>query len=177
MERYIAFLRGINVSGQKLLKMEALRKVLSDNGFTDVKTFIQSGNVIFSSAITDSKHLILEMEDLIEKHFGFRTDVILRRHSEIESVLNTLEVIKLKQGEDRKYYITFAKEEYSVHLKVPLFSKNQDVEIIYHNSKDFISVSTEFKGNFGFPNSFIEKLTGIPATTRNPNTLEKILKL
>jgi uncharacterized protein (DUF1697 family) len=177
MERYIAFLRGINVSGQRLIKMEALRKVLTEYGFTDVKTFIQSGNAIFSTAVTDENHLILVIEDLIEKHFGFRTEVIIRRHSEIESVLNTLEVIKLQQGEDRKYYITFAKEEFSVHQEIPLFSKNHDVEIIYHNSKDFICVSTEFKGNFGFPNLFVEKLTGIPATTRNPNTLEKILKL
>jgi uncharacterized protein (DUF1697 family) len=177
MERYIAFLRGINVSGQKLIKMEALRKVLADYGFTDVKTFIQSGNVIFSTANTDSNHLILEIESLIEKHFGFRTDVILRRHSEIESVLNSLELFKLKSEEERKCYITFAKEEFSDHLEVPLFSKNHDVEIIFQNSKDFISVSTAYKGVYGFPNSFIEKLTGISATTRNPNTLEKILKL
>lgn len=177
MERYTAFLRGINVSGQKLIKMEALRKVLSDNGFTDVKTYIQSGNVIFSSEITDSNHLIWEIEDLIEKHFGFRTDVILRRLSEIESVLSSLELCKLNSEEDRKCYITFAKEEHSVHIEVPLFSKNHDVEIISYNHKDFISVSTEYKGSYGFPNSFIEKLTGIPATTRNPNTLEKILAL
>lgn len=177
MEHYIAFLRGINVSGQKLIKMEALRKVLTDYGFADVKTYIQSGNVIFSTAFTDANHLILAIEDLIEKHFGFRTDVILRRHSEIESVLSSLELCKSNSEEDRKCYITFVKEEFSVHLEVPLFSKNHDVEIIYRNSKDFISVSTAFKGIYGFPNSFIEKLTGIPATTRNPNTLEKILKL
>lgn len=177
MDRYIAFLRGVNVSGQKLLKMEALRKVLAENGFADVKTYIQSGNVIFSTVNTDSNHLTLEIEDIIEKHFGFHTDVILRRHSEIESVLNSLELYKLKFEKERKSYITFAKEEFSEQMELPLFSKNHDVEIIFRNSKDFISVSTAYKGVYGFPNSFIEKLTGIPATTRNPNTLEKILKL
>lgn len=177
MERYIAFLRGINVSGQKLIKMEALRKVMTDNGFADVKTFIQSGNVIFNTVITDANHLILVIEDLIEQHFGFRTDVILRKHSEIESVLSSLELSKLNSEKGSKCYITFAKKEFSVLPELPLFSKNHDVEIIYHNGKDFISVSTAFKGIYGFPNSFIEKLNGIPATTRNPNTLEKILKL
>ncbi len=177
MDRYIAFLRGVNVSGQKLLKMEALRKVLVENGFADVKTYIQSGNVIFSTVNTDSNHLILEIENIIEKHFGFHTDVILRRHSEIESVLNSLELCKLKFEEERKSYITFTREEFTGQLEVPLFSKNKDIEIIFRNSKDFISVSLAFKGVYGFPNSFIEKLTGIPATTRNPNTLEKILKL
>ena len=177
MEQYVAFLRGINVSGQKLIKMEALRKVLTESGFTDVKTYIQSGNLLFNSEVQDTNNLILTIENLIEKHFGFHTDVILRKLFEIENVLKSLETCRLKPEDERKYYVTFAKEEFSVQIDVPLFSKNQDVEIIYRNSKDFISVSTEFKGNFGFPNSFIEKLTGIPATTRNPNTLEKILKL
>ena len=177
MERYIAFLRGINVSGHKLIKMDALRKVLADEGLADVKTYIQSGNVLFSSDILDTDRLIHTLENLIEQHFGFRTDVILRNQKEIESVLNSLELIKLHSEEDRKYYITFTKEKFPIHLEAPFFSKNNDVEIIYHNSEDFISVSTAFKGIYGFPNSFIEKLTGISATTRNPNTLEKILKL
>lgn len=177
MERYIAFLRGINVSGQKLIKMESLRKVLADSGFVDVKTYIQSGNVLFNSEVQDTKSLILKIESLIDKYFGFKTDVILRKHTDIESILRALEVLKLQSDVDRKYYITFVKEKFSVQIETPTFSKNQDVEIIYHNREDFISVSTAFKGIYGFPNSFIEKLTGIPATSRNPNTLEKILKL
>lgn len=177
MERYIAFLRGINVSGQKLIKMEALRKVLADYGLVDVQTYIQSGNVIFKSEIQDTDTLTRNLENLIEKSFGFRTDVIVRNYSEIESVLNSLELIKLQTEEDRKYYVTFVKEKFSVQIAVPFFSKNQDVEIIFHNNKDIISVSKAFKGIYGFPNSFIEKSTGIPATTRNPDTLKKILKL
>lgn len=173
----MAFLRGINVSGQKLIKMDSLRKILTVSGFTDVKTYIQSGNLLFNAEVQDTNHLIRTLENLIEKHYGFHTDVILRKQIEIETVLKSLESCRLKSDDDRKFYVTFAKEEFPVQIEVPLFSKNQDVEIIYHNSQDFISVSTEFKGNFGFPNSFIEKLTGMPATTRNPNTLEKILKL
>jgi uncharacterized protein (DUF1697 family) len=48
MERYIAFLRGINVSGQKLIKMDALRKAFIEEGFPEGKTFIQSGNLFFN---------------------------------------------------------------------------------------------------------------------------------
>jgi len=177
MERYIAFLRGINVSGQKIIKMESLRKAFAEEGFTEVKTYIQSGNVIFNSDDQDIEKLIQRIEDLIENHFGFRTDVILRSHIDIESVLNSLQISRLESGEDGKYYITFLKEEYNEPLIVPLFSKNKDVEVIYQNKKDFISVSNLFKGSYGFPNAFIEKLTGIPATTRNPDTIKKILEL
>jgi uncharacterized protein (DUF1697 family) len=177
MQEYIAFLRGINVSGQKLIKMDALRKVLTDAGFEDVRTYIQSGNILFNALKADSELLISRIEDLVEKHFGFRTDVILRRKIDIESILNSLQISASQCEEVKKYYITFLKEEIPEPIGVPMFSKNQDVEIIYHNNKDFVSVSTLVKGNYGFPNAFIEKLTRIPATTRNPHTLGKILEL
>jgi uncharacterized protein (DUF1697 family) len=177
MERYVAFLRGINVSGQKIIKMETLRAVLAGAGFAEVKTYIQSGNVLFDSETHDT-HLISSLiENLIEESFGFRTDVILRKYSEIKALADSPLFIKLKMDEGTKYYITFLKEKYPEPLVLPLFSKNRDVEIIHQSEMDMISVSTLFKGNYGFPNSFIEKLTGIAASTRNPNTLEKILAM
>ena len=177
MERYIAFLRGINVSGQKVIRMEALRKVFVENGFTHVKTYIQSGNVIFNSDETEIDELIQKIEEIIETHFGFHTDIILRKHVEIESILKTLQISRSKSAEDKKYYITFLQKESKESLIVPLFSKNKDVEVIHQNNKDFVSISHPFKGNYGFPNAFIELLTAIPATTRNPNTLKKLLEL
>jgi uncharacterized protein (DUF1697 family) len=177
MERYIAFLRGINVSGQKIIKMEVLRKVFSDAGFADVVSYIQSGNVLFNSDARDSEQLILQIEELIVNSFGFRTEVILRKLTDIEAIVNTPLFVQLKSDSGNKYYITFLKEEFTNGIEVPFLSKNKDVEIIFHENNNLISISHLYKGNYGFPNSFIEKLTGIPATTRNPNTLEKILTL
>jgi uncharacterized protein (DUF1697 family) len=177
MERYTAFLRGVNVSGQKLLKMEHLRTAFTEAGITGVKTYIQSGNVLFDSDESDTEKLNFYLENLIEKTFGFRTDVILRRKRDLNSILSSLQLCKLETGEDRKYYITLLKQAYSEPFTVPFFSKNKDVEVIYHNKMDFISISLEYKGNYGFPNAFIEKLSGFPATTRNPITLGKILDI
>ena len=177
MLRYIAFLRGVNVSGQKIIKMELLRKALTDTGFDGVKTYIQSGNVVFYSDNSDTKQLIQQIEDLTEQSFGFRTDVILRKTSSIATIVNSLVSSNLKFEDTRKYYITFLKRSFTDSLTLPLFSKNKDVELIYADEMDFISISSLYKGNYGFPNAFIEKLTGIPATTRNPNTLEKLLTL
>jgi uncharacterized protein (DUF1697 family) len=177
MEQYIAFLRGINVSGQKIIKMEVLRKVLSDYGLSEVKTYIQSGNVLFKSNFRDEMQLVQEIEDLIENEFGFRTDVILRKTKDLEFILNSSPIGKLSIAEDLRYYITFLKYPFTGPTTIPSFSKNKDIEIVFHNGLDFISISREHKGSYGFPNSFIEKTTKIPATTRNPNTLEKILAL
>lgn len=177
MERYIAFLRGINVSGQKIIKMETLRKVLDENGYSDVKTYIQSGNVLFSSQIQDTNLLILKIENLIEKSFGFHVEAVLRRYTEIESLVNSTFFNQIRADGDKKFYITFLRNEYLQPISLPMYSKNRDVEIIHQDKMNLFSISMIYKGNYGFPNSFIEKLTGIPATTRNPNTLEKILKL
>lgn len=177
MVRYIAFLRGINVSGQKIIKMEALRQSFTDFGFGDVKTYIQSGNILFTTEEQPANQLILSIENLIEKKFGFRTDVILRKLTDIEFIVNSDDFSDLRSDDGGKHYITFLKHAYKEPLIIPLFSKNRDVEIIHYNHMDLYSISTAYKGIYGFPNSFIEKLTGIPATTRNPNTLEKLLKL
>lgn len=177
MVRYIAFLRGVNVSGQKIIKMEALRSVLVAGGFIEVKTYIQSGNILFSTDLQDDIQLILQLENLIEKEVGFRTDVILRKVTDIESIVSSALFNSLRKDTGEKYYITFLKHEYPEPLTIPMFSKNKDVEVIHQNYMDLYSISRLHNGTYGFPNSFIEKLTGIPATTRNPNTLEKILKL
>ncbi len=177
MLRYITFLRGINVSGHKIIKMEALRNAFSLSGFKDVKTYIQSGNVVFNSVEQEPEALIVKIEDLIETNFGFRTDVILRKVSDIKSIVNSPGFQPLVSDDKRKYYITFLKSEYHEPIAVPVFSKNDDVEIFHREGSNLFSVCTLYKGKYGFPNAFIEKLTGIPATTRNPLTLAKISDL
>jgi len=177
MQRFVAFLRGINVSGQKLIKMEVLRNAVSKAGYENVTTYIQSGNLLFDSATEDENELINNLEGLVNKTFGFYTEIILRKKSDIESLTSSEEYHLLLADESKKYYITFLKSDYNDLVQVPQFSKNQDVEIIFRKNRDLISVSTLYKGNYGFPNAFIEKITGIPATTRNPVTLRKILEL
>jgi uncharacterized protein (DUF1697 family) len=177
MIRYIAFLRGINVSGQKIIKMETLRQIITDAGFDNVKTYIQSGNLVFNSKQTDAGKLISQLEDLIEKTFGFRTEVILRKLIDIETIVKYSQNFPMQSDDEKKYYITFLKNEYPEKLEIPVFSKNEDTEIFHQDGNNLFTVNTLYKGNYGFPNAFIEKLTGIPATTRNPVTLAKILEL
>lgn len=177
MSRYIAFLRGINVSGQKIIKMQELRSLLSESGFEDVKTYIQSGNILFQSDQQDLALLTENIENLIEKHFGFHADVILRKYSEVERMMNSPFYTNLSKQTEIRCYITFLKHEYAGNIAIPLFSKNQDVEIIHRDEMAIISISTLYKGNYGFPNAFIEKLTGISATSRNPATIQKIIEL
>ena len=87
-EKYIALLRGINVSGQKLIKMDALRRMFSGLNFTDVQTYLQSGNVVFSALETNVNGLEKQIAFQIEKDFGFDVPVIVLG---VETLRNTIE--------------------------------------------------------------------------------------
>lgn len=76
MKAYLALLRGINVSGRNIIKMEDLRTSMAGAGFDNVKTYIQSGNIVFRSA--DKKEDVsLKLSRLIEGQFGLKIDVFV----------------------------------------------------------------------------------------------------
>lgn len=85
MEWYIGLLRGVNVGGKNKVKMADLKKALAEAGFVEPGTLLQSGNVVFKHA--HGKDLERQLEDLLEKHFGFRVDWIVRSREELESLL------------------------------------------------------------------------------------------
>jgi len=86
--RYAAFFRGINVGGKNIVKMADLKKLFFDLGFQDVKTYIQSGNVIFSSDCEKSL-LTVKIEGAFTKQFGFQSPAILRSSAELAAILGT----------------------------------------------------------------------------------------
>ncbi|MEU6015625.1 DUF1697 domain-containing protein [Streptomyces sp. NPDC047515] len=78
MTMYAALLRGINVSGHKKVPMAELRTLLTELGHGDVRTHLQSGNAVFSSASDDENALAAELEQAIEKRFGFPVPCLVR---------------------------------------------------------------------------------------------------
>ena len=88
METYISMLRGINVSGQKLIKMEALKKAYEELQFKNVTTYIQSGNVIFQYSSVESFELEQKISDQIQKKFGFEVPVLVLLPQELKEILN-----------------------------------------------------------------------------------------
>jgi uncharacterized protein (DUF1697 family) len=84
MRRYIAFLRGINVGGHKIIKMVDLAKIFASMEFTNVRTFIQSGNVFFCSDETDESVLLALIETTLSKKMGYDVQVMIRRIDYLE---------------------------------------------------------------------------------------------
>ena len=87
MPSYVALLRGINVGGKNLIKMPALKVCFEANGFEDVATFIQSGNVLFASPETRAAELTRRIEAMLAETFGSRTTVVVRNRRQMRAVV------------------------------------------------------------------------------------------
>src|SRR3954452_4869112 len=86
MTTYICFLRGVNVGGNKLLKMAELKVLFDSLQLRDAKTYLQSGNVVFRSDETDRAVLTRHIEDGIRKKSGLEVKIILRTSDELRKV-------------------------------------------------------------------------------------------
>src|SRR5690554_5437394 len=107
MTTYISILRGINVSGQKLIKMDTLKKMYEKLNFQNVQTYVQSGNVIFSAKEKDTKALEKIISSQIEKEFGFDVPVIVLNAKTLESVIENNPFGKDNLKEAAFLHVTF----------------------------------------------------------------------
>jgi len=177
MTTYVAFLRGINVGGNKMIKMDALARAFQSLGFENVKTFIQSGNVIFDEAETDLDLLTTKIETKIHKTFGFEVTVILQTVAALQGILKRNPFKKVEPESDVVMFVTFLSANPPAKPKLPLVFPTENVELIaIRDRAAFLLCRRKKNGMFGFPNALVEKL-GISATTRNWTTVNKIVAL
>jgi uncharacterized protein (DUF1697 family) len=88
MSRYVALLRGINVGGNNLIKMAALKACFEKHGFSDVVTYIQSGNVVFSAREAKSEALAPKIERVLGATFGYAASIVLRSRRQMQAVVD-----------------------------------------------------------------------------------------
>jgi len=171
MVTYVAFLRAINVGGHKLIKMEALRRAFESLGCKNVRTYIQSGNVIFDSASVNSVTLSRKIEKRLKEVFGHEVTVILRELSELEALVKRNPFKRVKADAGVMLFAVFLSEEPKTKPKLPLVSTTENLEVFEIKDRAAFIVSRR-----GFPNLFVEKQLGVLGTTRNWNTVNKIVR-
>jgi uncharacterized protein (DUF1697 family) len=110
MPVYVAMLRGINIGPHKRIKMEALRKSFEALGFEQVKTYIQSGNVIFKAGKASAIALGKKIEARIVSDFGFSASVIVRTSDELGEIIAANPFLKQRGIEYEKLHVTFLSE-------------------------------------------------------------------
>jgi uncharacterized protein (DUF1697 family) len=176
MIRYVAFLRGINVSGHNLVKMEDLRQYFQMPGIYNVSTYIQSGNVLFESEEYDETVLRAKIEKQLSDKLGYKVPVVLRMSHELKSIIANNPFDHIKTEDTMKIYVTFLTD-------TPAFSVRGSLGVYSNDAEDARVVKREVyirTGNYGktcFSNTVIEKKMGMTATTRNWATINKILEL
>ena len=174
MKIYIALLRGINVAGQKKIPMAALRDILAKTGLKNVKTYIQSGNVIFESAETDSRQLEDKIHNAIKTHFGFQVPILIKTNTELQQIFDAC---------------PFPEEKKINSYFTPLFtapekSQMEDLSKITHPNEAFIVTSnciyfycSTGYGRAKYNNNFFERKLKTTATARNYKTMLKLLAM
>jgi uncharacterized protein (DUF1697 family) len=174
--KYVAFLRGINVGGKNKIKMETLREVCSALGFEDVKTYINSGNILFETRKTEDKSLAAKIEKAIEKEFGLNIKVIVRTIDEIKKIVEN-NPFKGEFENDKDVHVFFLDEEMQQEKTDLLLSHNTENERYFVKNREIfchlrIGVLDSLMGK-----DYIGKKLKVSATARNWRTINKILEM
>jgi uncharacterized protein (DUF1697 family) len=177
MTKFAAFLRGINVGGNKLIKMEELKKCFESAGFKNVKTILASGNVLFESTNADEDALAKKIADKLKAELGHAVGIQIRSIEEIQKLADRNPFKKIKVTPETRLYVTFLPEKPSSKLKIPYTSPEKDFRILEVTNREICSVVDLNLGRGTVEAmGILDKEFGKTITTRNWNTVGKILK-
>ena len=174
---YIAMLRGINVSGHKLVKMERLRAAFAGLGFTQVATYIQSGNVVFAAPTGTLPALTRKIEAQILRDFGFAVPVFLTTAAKLAEVIRQNPLVKDPAVEHDRLHVTFLSGEPPAtarELLQPLAAAREQVRLV--GQAIYLYCPAGY-GNTKLANAAIEKKLKVGATTRNWKTVNTLLAM
>ncbi|EKQ84793.1 DUF1697 domain-containing protein [Leptospira kirschneri] len=174
MKTYIALLRGINVSGQKKILMKDLSSIFESLGFMNVKTYIQSGNVLFQDKSKNVKELIALIEKKIREVFGFEVIVFIRSKEELKAIIQSNPFSK---KDSNRIYVSFLNEsKKNLDLTEIETVKIKGEELVIQN-KEIYFFSPKGYGVSKLSNNFLEKKLNVSATTRNWKTVITLSEL
>lgn len=175
--KYAALLRGINVSGQKIIRMEDLKEDFESLKFTNVSTYIQSGNVMFEAPVTKTAIIEKEIEACLLKRAGHQIVVIVRTIPELEEVVRRNPYAKTQLKENEKLHVTFLLDQPAGPAVALLGRLKSPTDEIIPMKKEVYILCRNGYGRTLFSNTLIEKKLAVPATTRNWNTVNKLIDI
>ena len=175
---YVAFLLGINV-GKRVVKMAQLKALMEKEGYTDVRTFLASGNVRFSADSIGPSYgkrdkLVKKFESVFAKRFGFDVGVIVRTVSELEKIIKDRPFKKVVVTKSTRRYVTFLSEKPLKPMKARRITPEYEVLKV---TPDAVYSVLEISAAVKTPDimKLLGQSYGKKITTRNWNTIEKII--
>ena len=174
MPKYVAFLRAINVGGHTV-KMDYLRRLFEAMGFSNVETFIASGNVIFEATAKSTRSLEGKIETSLQEALGYSVATFIRTTSELADIA-AYKPFKAPDldAESNTVYIAFLADTPSEAAKQKLLSFTTDVDEFHVNGREVYWLCRKKMSESQFSGALLEKILGLPATLRNSTTVKKM---
>jgi uncharacterized protein (DUF1697 family) len=172
----VSMLRGVNVGGHNLIKMDALRPLYDSLGLQDPQTYAQSGNVIFKAKERDLARLARRIENEIERRFGFRPGVILRTSSDLRDVINQNPFAPRRDLEPSKLLVTFLAIDPGPDARKTLIGIKPDPEDLRIAGRELYIYFPNGMGRSKLP-PLLDRILKNSGTARNWNTVTRLLAM
>lgn len=177
MYTHLALLRGINVSGHNMIKMDVLKSLLENMGFQNVRTYIQSGNVFIDSEEEHGASVGFAIKQELFKQLGLEVPIVVVSKQDIEQCFSANPYLKEKEVDEKKLYVAFLSKEFQPsainELKISQFKPD---EASIDKNRIFIKYAIG-AGKTRLDQKYIEKKLNVIATIRNWNTVSKLLEM
>lgn len=178
-QTYISILRGINVSGQKLIKMDALRQLYEKQGFENVRSYVQSGNVVFTAGEAPENALAQQLSEGISTTFGFDVPVIVLSTESLSTIIDQSPFFSRENIDPAFLHVTFlaSRPRYDAIDVSVITSKKQGGEEILFGDKAVYLYCPHGYGKTKLTNNLLESKLRVGATTRNWKTTNELLRM
>jgi uncharacterized protein (DUF1697 family) len=174
---YVALLRGINVGGKNLIRMPALKACFEANGFDEVATYIQSGNVLFTSPATPAAELTRRIEAMLADAFDYVPTVVMRNRKQMRAIVEGAPKGFGAQAAKYRYDVIFLKEPISAKASLKTVPTKPGVDEVHAGTGVLYASRLTAKAT----QSRLNKIIALPIypslTIRNWNTTTKLLEL
>lgn len=177
MARYVALLRAVNVGGSTRLGMAGLRDLLGDTGLTEVQTLLQSGNVVFSSPVRPAAQLEGQLNDLVRRSFGPRTEVYLRTAGEWREIVERNPFPQTARDDPAHLVVTVLRTAPSASAWAALDRAVVGREQVRGDGRQAYIVYPDGIGRSRLTADVIERALQTSGTSRNWNTTRKLAAL
>lgn len=172
----ISLLRGVNVGGRHMVKMEVLRTLCESLGHRNVQTYVQSGNVVFHTRRNDAGAIERQVEDAIEKRFGFRPDVMVRTSAQLRDVMARNPFVP-RNLDPARVLVYFLKDEPTREAYEKTCALQADPEELRLSGRELFLHYPNGVGKSKLPLARVEKALGTSGTGRNWNTVTKLMAM
>src|SRR6266705_2426468 len=170
-------LRGINVTGQKIIKMDHLRELCRGMGFRNVETYVQSGNIVFRTSMSNPAVVSKRIGETVHHSFGFDTPVIVRTAEQMRDVIRNNPFSREKDIDLSKLHVTFLSETAQKDSLENLEALSPGPDRFYSAPREIYLYCPGGYGRTKLSNIAIERALSVRATTRNWKTTNTLFEM